>query len=158
MKKVFFGLFAVAFIAGSFFLFRSVWASAYEWMAFLGTSPGCCHAYVTTTVSWQVGTRSAWNELRALYYGTSSGSGIMPTQWVEYTDGTYPCRKQGVINGFGPVDSCRVTVPNLGNASGSTYLWFRATTNYGGCGSWTAEPKLNCGDWMSAGTLYYPAF
>ncbi len=145
----------VSVLVGSVFIFKTVSSSSYEWISTFITPGNCCTATATGTVSWQVTTNGNWYEYRTLYYATSNG----PTStWMEFTeDEGYQCRAEGYINGLGPNDSCSITIPDLPEPA-PAYLWIRATTNYSGCGTWTATPGDNCGDSISAGLPYTPHY
>lgn len=143
-------------------------ASSYEWITGFtastaypaGSTEGAYYAVSGEEVKVYrtVNTSAAYGEYRSVYYQVTSTTGyvgganpyIPPSDpyWQEFTE----CRVYGVVNGS-VLDKCfplapTGTYPNL--------LHVLVTTNYAGCGGYTANPGANCGDTTSTYRWYQP--
>lgn len=136
-------------------------ASSWEWL----TNPSniTFHGYEETyaTSTHVVNTSKTYYEYRSFYYYTTTTSPKQwtpPGNWSAWTE-VSTCRRQGDVEASTPVtDTCAHTVP-LGRShiTANTTFWFRSTTNYGGCGTYTSTPDVtNCGDYKQAYSIMYP--
>lgn len=131
-------------------------ASSYEWLTNFQVSPSTSpiHNGTFLKVYRNINTSGAFEEYRSVYYQfTAPEMGPSDSAWQEWTD----CRVSGVVSGT-LQDGCYPVIATSTAPTATSTLWIRATTNYGGCGTYTPTPNIGtCGDIAtSTGLLYTP--
>ena len=169
---------SVVGIATGIILFAgSAMAADYEWIAWMtgtqSTGDSRCTAYggcnfvnpgsdkdalianTATNFAWGVSTTQSYTEYRSLYYYvTTTASWVPPQNWPTWTEIT-ACRHSGSVAPPGGIDTCSATTTNT---SVTSTIWYRASTEYGGCGTWSPTPSQipDCGGIRQASSTFFP--
>jgi hypothetical protein len=120
-------------------------ASAWEWITDTTIPPSCCSTGQNVKITWRTNVSSSSYEYASLYFFVAASSTDPntigdSTAWNEWTS----CRRSGLISSGYRQENCTVTLPTV---TEDKKIFFRTTTNYAGCGSWTATPdRIGCGD------------
>lgn len=106
----------------------------------------------STNFGWGVTTTHSYFEYRSLYYYVTSSTYFIPSStwptWTEHVE----CRRSGTVN-VNANDRCTATTTNVGAAS---TIWYRASTQWSGCGMWTPTPTVGCGNYRQASSTLLP--
>jgi len=126
-----------------------VYASAWEWLTNHQITSFSGQSGTTINFKWKVNTSGSYHEYRSAYWATSTSAVEEPASWNEWAN----CRAHGVVTS-NITDFCTATAPETDT---TTTLWVRATTNYSGCGTYTAFPNVSsCGDVSNVTTTLTP--